>query len=321
MKTKRKKRWLIFLVLIVVLTFFIFRTQQTANVRTESLKRIQPVIGNIRVSISMTGIVQPQKRIEITPPISGRAEQILVKEGATVKKGQIVAWLSSTERAALLDAALAQGAASLKYWQNAYRPIPLIAPISGEVIVRAVEPGQSVNSSTPLLILADRLMVKAQVDETDIGKIKTGQLAEISLDAYPRIIVRARVAHIAYEAKTVSNVTIYEVDVIPDHVPRVFRSGMSASVEIIEKAKNNALLIPIEALQWRGKKAFANLLQADKTIRKYVETGLVNDNHVEIISGLTTEDIIVENATKVSRKKRQSSGANPFMPGRMRRRR
>jgi macrolide-specific efflux system membrane fusion protein len=53
----------------------------------------------------------PQNRLEIKPPIAGRAEEVLVNEGELVKAGQIIAWMSSTDRAALLDAARAQGPA------------------------------------------------------------------------------------------------------------------------------------------------------------------------------------------------------------------
>lgn len=63
----------------------------------------------LQSSILTTGDVRPRNRLLIKPPIAGRAESILVREGDAVKKGQILAWMSSTERAALLDAARAKG--------------------------------------------------------------------------------------------------------------------------------------------------------------------------------------------------------------------
>ena len=86
-----------------------------------------------------------------------------------------------------------------------------------------------------MVVLSDHLIVRAQVDETDIGKITPDMKAIITLDAYPDTKIKASVEHIYYESKTVNNVTIYEVDLIPEEVPAFFRSGMNATVDFIEQ--------------------------------------------------------------------------------------
>jgi len=190
-----------------------------------------------------------------------------------------------------MDAARAQGEESLKYWQEAYKPTPLIAPIDGEVIVRAVEPGQTVTSSDAVIVLSDRLIVKAQVDETDIGKVKLGQPAIISLDAYPQIKVNGTVDHISYESKIVNNVTIYEVDILPERVPEVFRSGMSANVDIIERSKENILLIPLSAVKQDKEGIFVLLSQGKgiEPIKRRVELGISDEKNGEVVSGLRSD--------------------------------
>ena len=190
----------------------------------EHIRAQNPVYGTITTLISTTGTVQPQNRLELKPPINGRIEKIFVQEGDRVTIGQTLAVMSSTERAALLDAARTQSKETLAYWEEVYKPTPLIAPINGEVIVRGVEPGQTVTSSDAALVLSDRLIVQAQVDETDIGKVKLGQTAVISLDAYPETKVKATVDHIAYDSTIVNNVTIYKVDILPKKIPAVFIS-------------------------------------------------------------------------------------------------
>ncbi|RYZ62357.1 MAG: biotin/lipoyl-binding protein, partial [Proteobacteria bacterium] len=99
--------------------------------------------GNLDRTVLSTGEVLPQNRLEIKPPIAGRVEEVLVDEGDAVVKGQIIGWMSSTERAALLDSARAKGAAEVKRWEEMYRPTPILAPIKGTVILRSVEPGQT----------------------------------------------------------------------------------------------------------------------------------------------------------------------------------
>ncbi len=313
---KNKIGYLLLIIAILGAGYWIWHTYRSDENKKTVTETITPGRGNIEVLITTTGTVQPQNRLEMKPPISGRIEEILVREGNRVKKGEVVAWMSSIERAALLDAARSKGGETLQYWEDAYKPTPLIAPINGDVIVRAVEPGQSVTSGDPVVVLSDRLIIKAQVDETDIGRVREGQGAFVSLDAYPGEKVLARVDHISYESKLVNNVTIYEVDVLPQKVPKVFRSGMTANVSIIEKTRRNVLRLPADAIRREKDGTFVSVKengQGKSTLRK-IGTGLSNEDFVEITSGLDEKDtVIVEKKNSVLPGK-NNTGGSPFMP-------
>jgi macrolide-specific efflux system membrane fusion protein len=316
----RNKKWVICLGLLtvaVIATTLIIRARQNKS-SNEAIREINPTYGSIQSFISITGTGQPQNRLEIKPPISGRVEEILVKEGEKVKIGQVLAWMSSTERAALLDGARAQGKEALNYWKEVYKPTPLIAPIDGEVIVRAVEPGQTVTSADAVIVLSDRLIIKAQADETDVGKVKIGQEAIISLDAYPQIRMEGTVDHISYESKIVSNVTIYEIDIVPKKVPEVFRSGMSANVNIIEAKRENVLLIPLEAVRQDREGSFVFLSQGERNrpLKQSVRLGISDDKNVEVISGLGANDRVAIVPEKYLSSKSASAGSttNPLTP-------
>jgi macrolide-specific efflux system membrane fusion protein len=313
----KNKDWKIYLgILIVAFIVGLLINALQSKTPQAVVRVITPEYGSIRTIISTTGTVQPQNRLEIKPPISGRIENVLVKEGRKVKVGDTLAWMSSTERAALLDAARSQGEEALREWQQAYKPAPLIAPIDGEVIVRSVEPGQTVTSSDAVIVLSDRLIVKAQVDETDIGRVKLNQEAVVSLDAYPQIKTKAVVDHISYESKVVNNVTIYEVDILPESVSEVFRSGMSASVDIIESKKENVLLIPLAAVNQDKQGGFVLLKQGigKKPVEQKVELGVSDENNVEIISGLKPEDKIIIKTQKYSLSQSNNQGSSPLTP-------
>jgi len=316
----RNKKWKAVLALLIaaglgVIFIIVLKQKQPP---TESVKLISPVYGAIQISISTTGTVQPQNRLEIKPPISGRVEKVLVQEGDQVRRGQTLTLMSSTERAALLDAARAQNKDQLAYWEEVYKPTPLVAPINGTVIVRAVEPGQTVTSGDAVIVLSDRLIVQAQVDETDIGKVKLKQTAVISLDAYPDTKVKAKIDHIAYESKIVNNVTIYEVDILPEKVPAIFRSGMSANVNIIEQSKENVLLIPLEAVKQDADGSFVLISsgRSEKPVMRRVQLGISDDKNVEVVSGLETQDNIVMASQSYQPLKDTGSGKNPFLPSR-----
>ncbi len=279
------------------------------------VRKVKPSYGTIQISISATGTVLPQNRLEIKPAINGRVESVLVSEGQKVRIGQILAWMSSTERAALIDAARAQGAGSIKYWEDAYRPIPIVAPITGTVIVRSVEPGQTAVTTAPILVLSDRLIVKADVDETDIGRVREGQGVVIKLDAYPDVIVKGKVDLISYESRVVNNVTMYQVDIIPERVPTVYRSGMSADIDIIEKRKEHALLLPSIAVITENRSHYAWVVRkpGTKPVKIQIEVGISDDQNIEILSGIDEYDTIAVMAqTNIPLDKKQ--GTNPFMP-------
>jgi macrolide-specific efflux system membrane fusion protein len=251
----------------------------------------------------------------VVPPGGGRVESIMVKEGQMVKTGEILAWMSSTERAALLDAARGQGQDKLKYWQEAYKPIALLSPIDAEVIVATTQPGQTVTIVDAVVVLSDKLIARAQVDETDIGKIKLGQKAWIILDAYANTKINAVVEHIYYESKTVNNVTIYEVDLVPESVPDFFRSGMNATIDFIEKSKEGILIVPVEAIYKNKEKQFVLIKKEDQVepIQQTVELGATDDKNIEIISGITDKDILIIKNKKFVLPK-SDMGSSPFTP-------
>ena len=264
------------------------------------LETVKVTRGGILASIPSTGTVQPRNRVEIKPPVAGRVDDILVVEGENIKKGQILGWMSSNERAALLDSARAKGEAELKYWEDVYKAAPIIAPLDGFIISRSVEPGQSVLASDAILVMADRLIVKAQVDETDLSRIKLGQSVKIVLDSYPDQKIDGKVEHIAYESKMTNNVNIYDVDIQPISIPSFFRSGMSATVSFIQEERVDALLLPLNAVKKKSNRSYVFIKnKSDKIETSQVATGLENSSHIEVISGLKEGDEVIVPTAKL----------------------
>ena len=198
MKMSNKGAWLGFAVLILIAAISVWKWGFTTKI---IYKEYTVSRGDLQTTILSTGTVLPENRLEIKAPVAGRIDQVLVNEGANVKKGQILAWMSSTERAALLDAARARGADEVKRWEEIYKSTPIMAPLPGSIILKNVEPGQTITTADAIYAMSDRLTVKALVDETDIAKIKLHQKAEIILDAYPDQKIAATVDQIAFEAK------------------------------------------------------------------------------------------------------------------------
>lgn len=318
----KNRKWIKMLsvLILIIISFFAWQKYKKRN-NKENYRKVTVERGLIRVTVQATGTTMPQNRLELKPPISGRIESIEVQEGDKVKKGQVLAWLSSTDRAALLDAARFKGTGELSYWENAYKPTPLVSPMGGEIIARNMEPGQTVTTADAPLVMSDRLIVKAQVDETDIGQIKLGQKVKVTLDAYPNIDIPGVVDHVAYESKTVNNVTIYEVDVLPQKVPPFMRSGMTSNLVFTVKEKEDLLLLPEEAIQNVRGESRVLIPSSDESKKgkretKIIQTGLSDGKNIEVADGLSEGDVVLVPEIKLDSSNSKSSGTNPFMPSR-----
>jgi macrolide-specific efflux system membrane fusion protein len=269
--------------------------------------------GDLQLTILSTGVVQPKNRLEIKAPIPGRAEQVLVDQGDKVHKGQILAWMSSTERAALMDAARSKGPEELKRWEELYRPTPILAPLDGTLITRNLEPGQTFTSADAVFVMSDYLIVNAQVDETDLAQIRLRQPASIVLDAYPDRPFTGKVDQIAYDAKTVNNVTTYDVEVLPTKTPAFMRSGMTANVSFVQASRHDVLLVPADAVKVRDGRSTVLLAPAQKggqPVEQEIKTGLSDGKHIEALDGVTEGQRLLVMRIRTG----NGAGANPFSP-------
>lgn len=310
-----KKIWLIFTGLALVAVSLGVRYHLKKG-KGLTFRRVQVTRGDLRVTILTTGIIQPENRVEIKPPIPGRIEKIVVLEGRHVKAGDVLAWMSSTDRAALLDAARAKGPEELAHWEELYKATPLVAPLDGIIIARNVEAGQTVTAQDTVYVLSDHLIVKANVDETDIGQIKRNQKADFNLDSFPKVPLAGSVFKIALEAKTVSNVTNYQVEVLPNNVPPFMKSGMTANVTFIVATKKDTLILPAEAVHEEGSQHFVWIpdpSRKDRHASQEIQTGLNDGKRVEVLSGLREGDAVLA-ATLPSSATTGSAKVNPFAP-------
>jgi macrolide-specific efflux system membrane fusion protein len=290
-----KKKYVIASVVILIAAIAGFSVYKKNKKTKISYSEYKVVTGDIAVNILSTGTVKPKNRLEIKAPVAGRIEQVLIKEGSVVKKGQILAWMSSTERAAMLDAARAKGADEYKKWSELYLATPVLAPISGTIILKSVEPGQTFTSTDAIFTMSDTLTVQALVDETDIAQIKLKNAASVVLDAYPKSPIIAHVDKLAFDSTTTNNVTTYAIEVEPDKIPDFMRSGMTANVTFSVQSKTGILVVPSEALKVvDGKSIVLKKGQPDQPpVETTISTGISDGKQTEVLEGLEAGDTIL----------------------------
>ncbi len=174
--------------------------------------------------------------------------------------------------AANLDAskrAVDQARASLRNAQDQLSKTTIVSPISGQVTLLAVKegevavPGTFSRSTGLLMTVSDMTVIEARVDvdETDVVRVKMGDSASVSIDAFPDTTFSGRVTRIANSSTTNTSSTSglqtaaqavdFEVRVTLDHPPRGLRPDLSATANVITDTRKNVLSIPIIALTVR----------------------------------------------------------------------
>ena len=221
------------------------------------------------------------------------------------------------------------------------------SPMDGVVIRRGVELGDTVmsgvssfNAGTVLMTVADiaTMIVKAGVNEVDIGKVHLDQPVKIGLDAYPKVRFAGTIKRIAPAARLEEKVKVFDVEIAIDRQGAELRTGMTANIDVIGERRDKVLTVPVEALFRKddkeivyfrkpeapktaegkgflasvfadGKKdGHSRLEEKDRWKEKFetreVETGLASFDRVEVTAGLKPgEEIAVEDPTRPREKK------------------
>ncbi|MCW3098837.1 MAG: Multidrug resistance efflux pump [Chthonomonadaceae bacterium] len=176
------------------------------------------------------------------------------------------------------------------------------SPISGTVLQLAAQQGETLAAglSAPTLVVVadlDRLQVDAYVDETDIGKVKFGQKADITVDAFPKKVFQGRVTKIASGSTIQQGVITYDVTIALANPGHQLKPDMTANVILQTGHASNVLLVPSETVRLSGHGGTVAVLlnQDGKRVvqQRAVLTGGTDGVRTEIHAGLKEGDTIV----------------------------
>lgn len=224
------------------------------------------------------------------------------------------------------EIALATAQSALKSAQAAYNKAKqnlgyaqIVSPVSGTVVSKEVEEGQTVAASfqTPTLFtIAENLklmQIEANVSEADIGKIKPGMEATFTVDAYPTDIFTGTVKQIRLKPTETQNVVMYTVVIDVPNEDKKLLPGMTAFVSIITSSKEDVLRIPNTTVQFKPSALLrqnmkgqrpTNLkptevvvysFEAGQIVPHVVELGLLDVDFAEVVDGLSEgQEVISE---------------------------
>lgn len=211
-----------------------------------------------RLAVTLANVQDAQVALEEKKLAYERKLQ-LSKNNYASKQDLDVAKAAYDRAAAILVSAHAnvdQAKAELQLQQTNLERTRIVSPIDGVVLMRKVDPGQTVASSlqAPVLftIAEDLTKMEAQVDvdEADVGKVKEGMTATFSVDAYPNRRFDAVIRTIRYGSEVVQGVVTYKAVLATDNRQLLLRPGMTATAEIIVQTVKDALTVPNQALRF-----------------------------------------------------------------------
>lgn len=231
--------------------------QQLAVLDTDKLiatldsSRAKVIAAKARVTDAQAAVVQAEKELA--------RKRTLVGKNITSVQNLDTAQAAYDRAVASLESARADvGAAEadLRLNETNLAKASIVSPISGVVLKRNVDPGQTVASSfqAPVLFsIAEDLRqmeLQVDVDEADVGKIKDGQTATFGVDAFPERKFPATIRYVRYASETLQGVVTYKAVLDIDNAELLLRPGMTATAEIKVAEVKDAILIPNQALRY-----------------------------------------------------------------------
>jgi HlyD family secretion protein len=238
---------------------------------------------------------------------------------------------------------VSQARAGLREAQDALAKTVLRSPIDGQVTRVAVEEGEvavpgTFSRETGLLMTVSDLsviIVKVQVDETDVVRLHMGDSADITIDAFPDTSFSGRVSKVSQSAilaaaaaqatGTADRAVDYDVEVTLDRPPQDIRPDLSATAKIITATRDSTLSIPIIALTVRehkpistenapvdttkAKKETEGVFVVDGGTAQFrpVKVGIAGEEYFEVLEGLREGDTIVAGPYQTIRDLKDSS--------------
>ena len=231
--------------------------------KNQLIARIDPTILLQEVSAAEASLARSQAELDQTRRELDRMQRLYEKAVVTESEFTTAQYQHEVAQASYKSAQV-----NLERAQRNLGYTEIRAPISGVVVNRAVDEGQTVAASfsAPLLFLIAEdlaeLEILASVDESDIGKIHQGQLVRFTVQAYPDETFEGLVRQVRLQSATQENVVSYAVVVGAENPDGRLLPGMTATVDFIVEQAVDVLKVPNAALRFRATEEMLAALKA-----------------------------------------------------------
>jgi RND family efflux transporter MFP subunit len=286
-------------------------------------------------AVHAVGLLTPKDEARLSFKVGGVVESIRVEEGAPVKSGQLLAVLRQAEIEAAVDQArqaaakaerdlvraralYADGVATLEQVQDlataasvaaaARRSAEfnasyarIVAPAAGVVLRKLAEANELVQAGQPVLVVGGAgrgWIVRVGLADRDAVRVRVGDPARVSFDAWPERVFAGRISNVASSADAATGTFTIEVQVEPADAG--FVQGLVAKVTLSTAQSRSANVVPLQALiEASGNQASVFVFdRASHLVRRVtIRIGRLSGGAVEVLDGLAPgTEVVVDGA-------------------------
>jgi membrane fusion protein (multidrug efflux system) len=315
MKTRRKKRWigwlvfgLILLALAVTVTVVVLRIARRANEQWRDQYRtgiVELIV--FAETVEITGNLMPIDARDLAFPITGRVISVPVEVGTFVARGSVVARLDDSK--ARYELATVETQLQQKRLSGSSREIQILelqreiaaravqdhvlrSPIDGRISAIDIRVNDFVSAGMRIARVIDDSSFKArvQIDELDSPRVRVGQRVRFFFDALPELDVTGSVLSLAIEARITSNgLAVRDAEVLIKDPPDELLSGYSFTGQILLGQEEKVLAVPEKAVFNQGGETFVLLPSENGGVpeKRIVEARVLDRERIRILSGLS----------------------------------
>lgn len=289
---------------------------EQSDAKLRQLGELARPVANQNLNQSRANLAQAQKQFERISELvqkgfysgaqldDARRTLTVTESQARAAELQLASNQPGGSEAALAKSAVASARAALAVAESRLAYATLLAPVTGTVLSRNVEVGDTAQPGKALLVIAPQADTEltAQIDEKNIALLRVGQHAVASADAYPSERFPAEINYIApaVDAQRGS----VEIRLRVTEPPAYLKHEMTVSIDIAAAQGSGVILVPADTVRDAGLAPWVMLVRDGKTARQPVSLGLRGSGKVEIRSGVVAGEAILPASATIAEGKR-----------------
>jgi HlyD family secretion protein len=267
---------------ILILIFFlslILGCQQKPE--KEKTPEVIPVkVAGVKLSqlyeaLEYVGNIKAQDEAIVYPKVSGKISEKVKQDSSPIEKGEVIAYIDRDE-------------VGLKFEKS-----PVESPLTGIIGRVYVDIGENVTTQTPiaLVVYMDKVKIGLDIPEKYLPRISLGQVAKITVDAYPQEEFSGEVTKISPVVDLATRTAPIQITV--DNAGHRLRSGMFAKVRLILEVHKNIPVVLKEAIMGKEPNLYVYVIENKKAILRKVTLGIREGPYYEVKEGLKEGDLVV----------------------------
>ncbi len=242
--------------------------------------------------LEQTGAASPSEIRDAEQRLQTAQSQLTLLQQKTTKR-------YSSPEVQRVEAQAQQAQAAYSAAQDALAKSNVVSPVDGTVYSVPVKQGNFVNAGDLLIQVADlsSVVVRAFVDEPDLGRLAPGEHVDVAWDALPGRIWQGSVTQIPTTVTVRGSRTVGDVTSVVSNPDRKLLPNTNVSVNITTARSDNAVVVPREAVHQEDSRRYVYEVVNDKLRQQYIDTGISNLTVIEVTRGVQPNAVIALGST------------------------